>query len=215
MRLRGLMIALAFLMPMAGDVYAATLKLDPAWQLLAIAPEQGLAGEAVVLTPGEHHLLVRYDETLPARVNGDNDETLDSQPQLITLSVGEQDLLLTTPTLGSDAQKRQYAKQPAARLLDGKGNEIAMTQREVAINGLQLGVNYQQLLASQLMTSGSTSSVAVAAAPVTTGSVVAPASAPATSAIGGAPLDGQLQQLFLQATPEQRKRFISWAVQQF
>ena len=43
MRLRGLMIALAFLMPMAGDVYAATLKLDPAWQLLAIAPEQSLA----------------------------------------------------------------------------------------------------------------------------------------------------------------------------
>lgn len=50
MRLRGLMIALAFLMPMAGDVYAATLKLDPAWQLLAIAPEQSLTGAAVVLT---------------------------------------------------------------------------------------------------------------------------------------------------------------------
>ena len=214
MRLRGLMIALAFLMPMAGDVYAATLKLDPAWQLLAIAPEQSLTGAAVVLTPGEHHLLVRYDETLPARVNGDNDEALSSEPQLITLSVGEQDLVLTTPTLGSDAQKRQYAKQPVARLLDGQGSEVAMTQREVAINGLQLGVNYQQLLASQLMTSGSTSSVAVAA-PVATGFVAAPASEPTASTVGGASLDAQLQQLFLQATPEQRKRFVSWAVQQF
>lgn len=207
MKLRSLMIALVFLMPVAGNVYAATLKLDPAWQLLAIAPEQTLAGAAVVLTSGEHHLLVRYEETLPARVNGDSDETLSSQPQLITLSVGEQDLVLTTPTLGSDAQKRQYAKQPKARLLDGQASEVAMTQREVAINGLQLGVNYQQLLASQLMSSTS----AVAAAPAATAFVAAPASAP----VGGASLDAQLQQLFLQATPEQRKRFVSWAVQQF
>ena len=214
MRLRSLMMALAFLMPMAGDVYAATLKLDPTWQLLAIAPEQSLEGAAVVLTPGEHHLLVRYEETLPARVNGDNDEALSSEPQLITLSVGEQDLVLTMPTLGSDAQKRQYAKQPVARLLDGQGSEVAMTQREVAINGLQLGVNYQQLLASQLMSSGSTSSVAVAA-PVAAGFVAAPASEPTASTVGGASLDAQLQQLFLQATPEQRKRFVSWAVQQF
>ena len=211
MKLRSLMIALVFLMPVAGNVYAATLKLDPAWQLLAIAPEQTLAGAAVVLTSGEHHLLVRYEETLPARVNGDSDETLSSQPQLITLSVGEQDLVLTTPTLGSDAQKRQYAKQPKARLLDGQASEVAMTQREVAINGLQLGVNYQQLLASQLMSSTS----AVAAAPAATAFVAAPASAPATAAVGGASLDAQLQQLFLQATPEQRKRFVSWAVQQF
>ena len=203
MRLRSLMMALAFLMPMAGDVYAATLKLDPTWQLLAIAPEQSLEGAAVVLTPGEHHLLVRYEETLPARVNGDNDETLNSQPQLITLSVDEQDLLLTTPTLASDAQKRQYAKQPAARLQDGQGNEVAMTQREVAINGFQLGVNYQQLLASQLMSSGATSAVA-GAAPVATAAVVAPAAVATTPAAGGASLDAQLQQLFLQATPEQR-----------
>ena len=123
--------------------------------------------------------------------------------------------MLTTPTLGSDAQKRQYAKQPVARLLDGQGSEVAMTQREVAINGLQLGVNYQQLLASQLMTSGSSSAAAVAAAPVATGSVVAPASEATTPAVGGTFLDAQLQQLFLQATPEQRKRFVSWAVQQF
>ncbi len=210
MKFRSLMIALALLMPM-GWAHAATLKLDPAWQLLAIAPEQTLTGAAVVLTPGEHHLLVRYDETLPARVNGDNDETLSSEPQLITLSVGEQDLVLTTPSLGSDAQKRQYAKLPKARLLDGQGSEVAMTQREVAINGLQLGVNYQQLLASQLMSSTS----AMAAAPVATAFVAAPASAPATPAVGGASLDAQLQQLFLQATPEQRKRFVSWAVQQF
>ena len=215
MKLRSLMIALALLMPM-GWAYAATLKLDPAWQLLAIAPEQGLEGVAVVLTPGEHHLLVRYEETLPARVNGDNDEALSSEPQLITLSVGEQDLMLTTPTLGSDAQKRQYAKQPKARLLDGQGSEVAMTQREVALNGLQLGVNYQQLLASQLMTSTSTSVVAAAPATLATGAVVAPSSEPsATPAVGGRALDAQLQQLFLQATPEQRKRFVSWAVQQF
>ena len=214
MRLCGLMMALAFLMPMAGNVYAATLKLDPAWQLLAIAPEQGQEGAAVVLTPGEHHLLVRYEETLAARVNGDNDETLSSEPQLITLSVGEQDLVLTTPALGSDAQKRQYAKQPKARLLDGQGSEVAMTQREIAINGFQLGVNYQQLLASQLMNSGSTSAVAVAP-PVAAGAVVAPAAEATTPAVGVVSLDAQLQQLFLQATPEQRKRFVRWAVEQF
>ncbi|MBP8220971.1 MAG: DUF2057 family protein, partial [Aeromonadaceae bacterium] len=48
-----------------------------------------------------------------------------------------------------------------------------------------------------------------------TGFVAAPASEPTASTVGGASLDAQLQQLFLQATPEQRKRFVSWAVQQF
>ena len=203
-----LLMMLALMLPL-GELSAATLRLDPGWQLLAAIPEQSLSGDAVTLTPGENHILVRYEETLPARINGDNDETLSSEPQLITLSVGTQDLQLTTPTLSSDAQKRQYAKQPQARVLEGQGREMAVVQREVKLQGLQLGVNYQQLLASQVMTAPS-APAAVASA------TVAAATLQGTTAGGvGTALDRQLQQLFLQATPEQRKRFVRWAVEQF
>ena len=207
-----LLMMLALMLPL-GELSAATLRLDPAWQLLAAVPEQSLSGDTVVLAPGEHHLLVRYEETLPARINGDNDETLSSEPQLITLSVGTQDLRLTTPTLSTDAQKHQYAKQPQARVLEGQGREMTIAQREVEINGLQLGVNYQQLLATQVTTAPQAPTLAPAAVAAS----LATASAPLEAASGaaGTALDRQLQQLFLQATPEQRKRFISWAVQQF
>ena len=207
-----LLMMLALMLPL-GELSAATLRLDPAWQLLAAVPEQSLSGDTVVLAPGEHHLLVRYEETLPARINGDNDETLSSEPQLITLSVGTQDLRLTTPTLSTDAQKRQYAKQPQARVLEGQGREMTIAQREVEINGLQLGVNYQQLLATQVTTAPQAPTLAPAAVAAS----LATASAPLEAASGaaGTALDRQLQQLFLQATPEQRKRFVSWAVQQF
>ena len=204
-----LLMMLALLLPL-GELSAATLRLDPAWQLLAAIPEQSLSGEAVSLAPGEHHLLVRYEETLPARVNGDNDETLRSEPQLLTLTVGSQDLRLTTPTLSSDAQKRQYAKQPRARLLDGQGDEMAIAQREVELQGLQVGVDFQQLLATQVMMTPSAPAAEVAA-PM----VAATASQAAAPVADEAALDRQLQQLFLQATPAQRKRFVSWAVQQF
>ena len=207
-----LLMMLALLLPL-GELSAATLRLDPAWQLLAAIPEQTITDDAVVLTPGEHHLLVRYEETLPARGNGDNDETLRSEPQLLTLSIGTQDLQLTTPPLSTDAQKRQYAKQPQVRVLAGQGREMAIAQREVKLQGLQLGVNYQQLLASQLMTA---SPAAMAGATATvSATAVASTSQGVTAGAAGTALDRQLQQLFLQATPEQRKRFVSWAVEQF
>lgn len=207
-----LLMMLALLLPL-GELSAATLRLDPAWQLLAAIPEQTITDDAVVLTPGEHHLLVRYEETLPARGNGDNDETLRSEPQLLTLSIGTQDLQLTTPPLSTDAQKRQYAKQPQVRVLAGQGGEMAIAQREVKLHGLQLGVNYQQLLASQLMTA---SPAAMAGATATvSATAVASTSQGVTAGAAGTALDRQLQQLFLQATPEQRKRFVRWAVEQF
>ena len=207
-----LLMMLALLLPL-GELSAATLRLDPAWQLLAAIPEQTITDDAVVLTPGEHHLLVRYEETLPARGNGDNDETLRSEPQLLTLSIGTQDLQLTTPPLSTDAQKRQYAKQPQVRVLAGQGREMAIAQREVKLHGLQLGVNYQQLLTSQLMTA---SPAAMAGATATvSATAVASTSQGVTAGAAGTALDRQLQQLFLQATPEQRKRFVRWAVEQF
>ena len=211
-----LLMMLALMLPL-GELSAATLRLDPAWQLLAAVPEQSLSGDTVVLAPGEHHLLVRYEETLPARINGDNDETLSSEPQLITLSVGPQDLRLTTPTLSTAAQKHQYAKQPQARVLEGQGREMTIAQREVEINGLQLGVNYQQLLATQVTTAPQALAPRVAPAATAVAASLSADSAPLEAASGaaGTALDRQLQQLFLQATPEQRKRFVSWAVQQF
>ena len=207
-----LLMMLALMLPL-GELSAATLRLDPAWQLLAAVPEQNLTEDAVTLAPGEHHLLVRYEETLPARINGDNDETLRSEPQLLTLSIGTQDLQLTTPPLSTDAQKRQYAKQPQVRVLAGQGREMAIAQREVKLQGLQLGVNYQQLLTSQLMTA---SPAAMAGATATvSATAVASTSQGVTAGAAGTALDRQLQQLFLQATPEQRKRFVRWAVEQF
>jgi len=202
MRFCSLLLTLWLLFPTA---HAATLSLDPCWRLLAIEPTVAGTGNPITLTPGEHHLLVRYEETLPARVNGDNDETLHSSPQLITLTVANEALQLAAPNLSANSQKQQFATMPKVVVKDASGRDYPVSQREIKVDGFQLGVNYQQLLAAQLATSKP--------AAVATG-VTAVVSQPALNA--SMPVeDSQLQQLFLQATPEQRKRFISWAVQQF
>lgn len=203
MRFCSLLLTLWLLFPTA---YAATLSLDPCWQLLAIEPTVAGTGNPITLTPGEHHLLVRYEETLPARVNGDNDETLRSSPQLITLTVANEALQLAAPNLSANSQKQQFATMPKVVVKDTSGRDYPVSQREIKVDGFQLGVNYQQLLAAQLATSKP--------AAVAIGVATAVVSQPAPNA--SMPVeDSQLQQLFLQATPEQRKRFISWAVQQF
>ena len=94
---------------------------------------------------------------------------------------------------------------------------MTIAQREVEINGLQLGVNYQQLLATQVTTAPQALAPSVAPAATAVAASLSADSAPLAAASGaaGTALDRQLQQLFLQATPEQRKRFVSWAVQQF
>lgn len=210
MRFCSLLLALWLATPSAN---AAKLMLAPDWQLLAMTPAAAEGQTPPLLAPGTHHLLVRYEATLPARVNGDNDETLRSDPVLVTLEIGQEDVTLSPPALSSDKQKRQFAAAPTVIVTTASGHNQTPTQRKVTVDGFQLGLNYQQLLLTQI------GQPAMATPSVPQGQAVGQAAVVATATSmdsqAATPLDSQLQQLFLQASPEQRKRFIGWAVQQF
>ncbi len=210
MRFCSLLLALWLATPTA---YAAKLTLAPDWQLLAMTPAAAEGQTPPLLAPGTHHLLVRYEATLPARVNGDNDETLRSDPVLVTLEIGQEDVTLSPPALSSDKQKRQFAAAPTVIVTTASGHSQTPTQRKVTVDGFQLGLNYQQLLLTQIgQPVMATSSVPQGQA---VGQAAVVATATSMDSQAATPLDSQLQQLFLQASPEQRKRFIGWAVQQF
>lgn len=209
---------------------AATLELRGPLQLLATTPEQSVEEKSLTLAPGEHQLLVRYLDVIPSRSNSENDQEFRSEPQVVRFTVsGNESLTLSAPALNNQAAMEQYAKQPKLEL---NGLATPAVQDVLPVKGFMLGVDYQDLLANYNRGSGSavlasgvaaTSATAATAttATVATTAVVAGASAvaaakpaPAAPSTTGAN-EQALQQLFLQATPAERKRFMSWAVQQF
>ena len=122
----------------------------------------------------------------------------------------------------------QYVKAPTMTLSGGAYPEQSLRQQPIALKGFVLGIDYQDLLADHLRDeAAATASPTAAASQVATASALAAtagvtAAAPASSSVAAADITAEaqsreqaLQQLFLQSTPEERKRFIGWAVQQF
>ena len=211
---------------------AATLELRGPLELLATTPEQSVEDKRLTLAPGEYQLLVRYLDVIPSRSNSESDQEFRSEPQVVRFTVvGNESLALSAPTLQSETAMAQFAKQPKLEL---SGTSSAVVQDALPLRGFVLGVDYQELLANYNHGSGSAVLVnttdaasankaagavaAVATATAATSAITATgvAAKPTTSATPAATSNEQaLQQLFLQASPAERKRFMSWAVQQF
>ena len=80
--------------------------------------------------------------------------------------------------------------------------QVAKTDR-IDINGMQIGMDWHARLMEY---NRGTGKAVLATGAVATAAAVQAPSVPASE------LEGQLQQLFLRADPELRKRFIGWAV---
>ncbi len=209
---------------------AATLELRGPLELLATTPEQSVDNKRLTLAPGEHQLLVRYQDVIPSRSNSENDQAFRSEPQVVRFSVsGNESLTLSAPALNNQAAMEAYAKQPKLEL---NGLATPVVQDVLPVKGFMLGVDYQDLLAnynrgagSAVLASGvaATSATVAAATTATVGTAAVAAGASAVAAENQASSatsasttkEQALQQLFLQASPAERKRFMSWAVQQF
>jgi uncharacterized protein YccT (UPF0319 family) len=228
--MRGGLILLSLFMSL--PLSAAELIVKAPLRVLAVSPQQSISGSNLTLGPGEHQLLVRYEGVLPARSNSESDIEVTSDPQVLHVLVkGDETLTLSAPQLNSESAMEQYVKAPTMTLSGSAYPEQSLRQQPIALKGFVLGIDYQDLLADHLRdeaaaTAGQTaaaSQVATASTVAATAAVTAAATAaPATSTVAVADItaaaqsrEQALQQLFLQSTPEERKRFIGWAVQQF
>jgi uncharacterized protein len=89
--------------------------------------------------------------------------------------------------------------------LQADGRALSIQQDALVTSGMLLGMDWRARLDEYNRGAGK--------AALTTAAVVTTATAGATApALATRELEGQLQQLFLKADPELRKRFIGWAV---
>ena len=231
--MRGGLILLSLFMSL--PLSAAELIIKAPLRLLAVAPQQSISGSNLTLSPGEHQLLVRYEGVVSTRSNSESDIEVTSDPQVLHVLVqGDETLTLSAPQLNSESAMEQYVKAPTMTLSGSAYPEQSLRQQPIALKGFVLGIDYQDLLADHLRDeTAATASQMAAASQVATASQAATASAlaatagvtaaaPASSSVAAADITAEarsreqaLQQLFLQSTPEERKRFIGWAVQQF
>lgn len=219
--MRGGLILLTLLLSL--PLSAAELIVKGPLQLLAVSPQQSISGNRLILGPGEHYVLVRYEGVLSARSNSESDFEVTSDPQVLHLQVqGNETLTLNAPQLSSETAMEQYAKSPRVTLTGGASPDLDLNQQPIALKGFVLGINYPELLANHMRDNAVAVAPSTAGSPVAATAVVASpvaaAAGSADTASGSSPATTSkqqaLQQLFLQATPEERKRFIGWAVQQ-
>ena len=111
--------------------------------------------------------------------------------------------------LSSGEQMAAFAKEPTLDLRDGQGQPVAFTQDQLASQGLQLGIDWSERLADYNRDGGAAALALVIPALAAGGE-----QAGKPQSQGATGLEAQLQQLFLQADPAPRKRFIGWAVPQ-
>ena len=222
---------LPLLLTLSPLTMAAQLTLKGPVELLAVTPSQSFSEDKATLAAGEHQLLVRYQETLSSRSSSESDIEVRSEPHVLKLTVAADDeLLLSVPEHKSQSEMERFAKQPQFTLT---GTSSAPVQDEIKLKGFLLGVDYNNLLADYNRGNGpavlgsaqATGAAATATAVATTAAVAAvatPALTTPAATTQGKPAvlpttshEQALKDLYLKATPEERKRFISWAVQQF
>lgn len=175
------------------------------FQLLAVQEGRLLDEHSASVREGTAQLLVRYDGVEESRNSSDNDTHHVSEPQVVRFDARGGPLILTPAAapaaLRSGEQMAAFARVPTLGLADEQGRPVAFAQDELVSRGLQLGIDWADRLADYNRDGG------VAALTV----AVAPTPRPAL-AVEASGLEAQLQQLFLQADPALRKRFIGWAV---
>ena len=172
------------------------------FQILAVSDGKVQDERHGVLADGAQQLLVRYEGVIPSRNSSDNDRQIRSEPQVIRYEASGQSVRLQAAVPTDEKGMERYAKAPVVSLLAGD-KPLKVQQEALVVNGMQIGMDWHARLMEY--NRGTGKAVLATGAVATTAAVQAP-SVPASE------LEGQLQQLFLRADPELRKRFIGWAV---
>ncbi|MCY9837680.1 DUF2057 domain-containing protein [Aeromonas media] len=187
----------------AGTVQAEVrVEVPGDFQILAVSDGKVQDERHGVLADGAQQLLVRYEGVIPSRNSSDNDRQIRSEPQVIRYEASGQSVRLQAVVPTDEKGMERYAKAPVVSLLVGD-KPLKVQQESLVVNGMQIGMDWHARLMEY--NRGTGKAVLATGAVATTAAVQAP-SVPASE------LEGQLQQLFLRADPELRKRFIGWAV---
>lgn len=187
----------------AGAVQAEVrVEVPGDFQILAVSDGKVQDERHGVLADGAQQLLVRYEGVIPSRNSSDNDRQIRSEPQVIRYEASGQSVRLQAAVPTDEKGMERYAKTPVVSLLAGD-KPLKVQQEALVVNGMQIGMDWHARLMEY--NRGTGKAVLATGAVATTAAVQAP-SVPASE------LEGQLQQLFLRADPELRKRFIGWAV---
>ncbi|QCG47349.1 DUF2057 family protein [Aeromonas schubertii] len=177
----------------------AEVRLTLPDDLVLLGSAQGHAqGQSVTLPDGVNQLLLQYDGVEESRSSSESDRHYRSRPQVLRFEASNTSLQLTgLPDERGD--KARFAEHPVLTLHDGAGQPVNLVQDELAVSGLQIGVDWSGKLADY---NRGTGKAAWAAAGVVS------ATAPADT------LEAELQRLFLGADPALKRRFIGWAANQ-
>lgn len=185
----------------AGSVQAEVrVEVPGDFQILAVSDGKVQDERHGVLADGAQQLLVRYEGVIPSRNSSDNDRRIRSEPQVIRYEARGQSVRLQATVPTDEKGMERYAKTPVVSLLAGD-KPLKVQQEALVVNGMQIGMDWHARL--QEYNRGTGKAVLATTAAVT---------AAQASSVPASELEGQLQQLFLQADPELRKRFIGWAV---
>ena len=185
----------------AGSVQAEVrVEVPGDFQILAVSDGKVQDEQHGVLADGAQQLLVRYEGVIPSRNSSDNDRQIRSEPQVIRYEARGQSVRLQAAVPTDEKGMERYAKAPVVSLLVGD-KPLKVQQEALVVNGMQIGMDWHARLMEYNRGTGK--------AVLATGAVATAAQAPSVPA---SELEGQLQQLFLRADPELRKRFIGWAV---
>ncbi|MGE6263202.1 DUF2057 domain-containing protein [Aeromonas media] len=187
----------------AGAVQAEVrVEVPGDFQILAVSDGKVQDERHGVLAGGAQQLLVRYEGVIPSRNSSDNDRQIRSEPQVIRYEASGQSVRLQAAVPTDEKGMERYAKAPVVSLLVGD-KPLKVQQESLVVNGMQIGMDWHARLMEY---NRGTGKAVLATGAVATTAVVQAPSVPASE------LEGQLQQLFLRADPELRKRFIGWAV---
>lgn len=194
----------------AGSAQAMVeVKVPENFRILAVSNGTLQDEQHATLADGEQQLLVRFEGVIPSRSSSENDRQVRSEPQVVRYQGSKQHLQLTASVPGDERGMQAYAKAPVVALQEN-GHVLAIQQDALVTSGMLLGVDWNGKLAEYNRSGGK--------AALTAGVVAAPSinavSGGSQSVVAASELEGQLQQLFLQADPALRKRFIGWAVPQ-
>lgn len=195
-----------------GTVQAAVEVTVPEdFRILAVSEGRLHDEQHATLADGEQQLLVRFEGVIPSRNSSENDRQIRSEPQVLRYRADNQSLQLSAKVPDKERGMEAYARKPVIALQAG-GQPLQIAQDALVIRGMLIGMDWNARLV-EYNRSGGKAALRVAAPG---GAVVVPGGATAASAPvpPQSELEGQLQQLFLQADPVLRKRFIGWAVPQ-
>lgn len=183
---------------------AVEVVVPPDFQILAVSAGKLQDEQHATLADGEQQLLVRYEGVIPSRNGSENDRQVRSDPQVVRYQASNQRLTLVAQQPADEQAMVAYAKAPVVTL-QANGQALDTQQDALMTSGMLIGMDWRARL-EEYNRSGGKAALTMAGAATTV------AAGNAVPAVATSELEGRLQQLFLQADPELRKRFVGWAV---